>query len=451
MRLVIGVLSGVALTTTLLAAQEPELCPLHPANGVGLGSPTASATTTPPFPWEAAVEPTPTPFPHPELELVTQARPGGQRRWIESRRLSVRGVVRGCQTLEAGGTDPVPRGGAAQLAASVHGLILMNAFHTSEDVNNSDVPQFVLPLSTGPSRSTSSATVRQSRVTVTAVAPEFAGGALTGELDVDFFGGQQPSTGGRTFPLLRIRKAFAALTWTRFAVLAGQESPLIADVSPSSIASIGFPEFAGSGNLWLWIPQLRVSADLPPTGAIRLGAEVAALAPTSGEPQGSFLTQPDAAERSDRPYLQGRVRGRWGAGESEGEVSFGGHYGWLMDSTGGRISSKALTVSVWTPLAAGFELRGEAFTGQVLAGLGGGGIGQNMVRNGVPVETKGGWVQLNYRAGSWELGAGGGIDDPDDDDLVASSRLRNTTFEGHVIWRHQPAVVGLTGRGIRTR
>jgi hypothetical protein len=334
--------------------------------------------------------------------------------------------------------------------ASVHGLILTNAFHTSEDVNNSDVPQFVLPL-TGPSRSTSSATVRQSRVTVTAVAPEFAGGALTGELDVDFFGGQQPSTGGRTFPLLRIRKAFAELIWTRFALLVGQESPPIAEVSPSSIASIGFPEFAGSGNLWLWIPQLRVSADLPPAGGVRLGAEVAALAPTSGEPQGSFLTQPDAAERSDRPYLQGRVRGRWGVGENEGEVSFGGHYGWLMDSTGGRISSKALTVSVWTPLAAGFELRGEAFTGQALAGLGGGGIGQNMVRNGVPVETKGGWVQLNYRAGSWELGAGGGIDDPDDDDLVASSRLRNTTFEGHVIWRLLPAVLGLTGRGIRTR
>src|SRR5215204_5989412 len=75
------------------------------------------------------------------------------------------------------------------LDASVHGLILMNAFHTSNDVNNSDVPQFVLPPGTGPKRTTSSATVRQSRITVTALVPEFAGGQLTGELDVDFFGG----------------------------------------------------------------------------------------------------------------------------------------------------------------------------------------------------------------------------------------------------------------------
>jgi hypothetical protein len=337
-----------------------------------------------------------------------------------------------------------------ELQASVEGLILMNAFHTTDNVNNSDVPQFVLPPTASSSRSTSSATVRQSKVMVSAVVPEFAGGALAGELEVDFFGGQQPSTGGRTFPLLRIRRAMAELTWARFALLVGQESPPIAEVSPSSIASIGFPDFAAAGNLWLWIPQIRVGADLAPTGGIRFGAEVAALAPTSGEPQGTFLTQPDAAERSEHPYLQGRVRARWGEVEDAGEVSFGGHYGWLLDSTDARVPSKALVVSVWTPLAGGIELRGEAFIGQALAGLGGGGIGQNMVRDGVPVEGKGGWVQLNYRAGRWELGAGGGIDDPDDDDLVASSRLRNTAFEGHVIWRQLPVVVGLEVRGLRT-
>jgi hypothetical protein len=338
-----------------------------------------------------------------------------------------------------------------KLEGSVHGLVLMNAFHTSKDVNNSDVPQFVLPAASGVERSTSSATVRQSRVTVNGFLSEFAGGQLLGELDVDFFGGQQPSTGGRTFPLLRIRKAFAELTWSQFTVLAGQESPPIAEVSPSSIASIGFPGFAGSGNLWLWIPQIRLSGDLRPMSGVRLGAELAALAPTSGEAQGTFVTQPDAAERSGRPFVQGRVRSRWGAGEQEGEISIGGHYGWLRDSTGGLITSRAVVVSVWTPLAGGFELRGEAFTGEALAGLGGGGIGQNMVRNGVPVATKGGWAQLNYRAGGWELGAGGGIDDPDDDDLVAASRLRNTTFEGHVILRRLPVVVGLEGRGIQTR
>ena len=339
------------------------------------------------------------------------------------------------------------------IEAGVHGLILMNAFHTTGNVNNSDVPQFAVPAgATSPEGSASSATVRQSRVTAFALVPEFAGGVLEGELDVDFFGGQQPSSGGRTFPLLRIRRAVAELTWNRVALLAGQESPPVAAVSPSSVAAVGFPDHAGAGNLWLWIPQVRLSADLPSRGAVRLGAELAALAPTSGEAQSAFFTQPDIAERSGRPFLQGRLRGRWGQGERLGEVSAGGHYGWILDAAGERVPSKALAFSIWTPLGRTLDLRAEAFTGQALAGLGGGGIGQNMVRDGVAVRSKGGWAQLNVRpTEQWEIGGGGGIDDPEDEDLGEVSRLRNVSLEGHVTWRRLPAVVGVEVRHLRTR
>ena len=339
------------------------------------------------------------------------------------------------------------------IEASLHGLILINAFHTTDNVNNSDVPQFAVPPSeASPEGSASSATARQSRLTAFALVPEFAGGVLEGELDVDFFGGQQPSSGGRTFPLLRLRRAVAELTWQKVALLVGQESPPIAAVSPSSIASIGFPDFAAAGNLWLWIPQIRLGADLQSGASLRLGAEIAALAPTSGEPQGTFLTQPDIAERSGRPFLQGRVRGRWGAAEEMGEVSLGGHYGWILDAAGERVPSKALALSIWTPLGPKLDFRAEAFTGQALAGLGGGGIGQNMVRDGVPVRSAGGWAQLNLRPmQQWEIGGGGGIDDPDDEDLGETSRLRNAALEGHLTWRKLPAVVGVEVRHLRTR
>ncbi len=342
----------------------------------------------------------------------------------------------------------------ADIEAAVHGLVLMNGFHTTDKVNNSDVPQFVLPPdpADNPAASASGGTVRQSRVTVTAFVPEFAQGVLRGELDVDFFGGQQPSTGGRTFPLLRIRRAFAELVWERFALLVGQESPPIAAVSPSSLASIGFPGFAGSGNLWLWLPQVRLSGDLRPAGGVRLGAEVAALAPASGEAQTTFFTQPDIAERSGRPFLQGRLRARWGAADQPGEVSLGGHYGWIVDALGDRVASRAAALSVWTPLTGSLELRAEGFTGQALAGLGGGGVGQNMVRDGVPVRTTGGWVQLNLKPNpAWEIGGGAGMDDPDDDDLLPASRLRNLAFEGHVFWRRAPLVLGAEVRELRTR
>ena len=338
------------------------------------------------------------------------------------------------------------------LQAQIHGLILINAFANSTGFNNSDVPQFVIPRPGGVSDAAAGATVRQSRVTATALVPEFAGGQLTGELDVDFFGGQQPSTGGRTFPLLRIRRALAELTRGRLTVFVGQESPPIVEINPSSLASIGVPEFAGAGNLWLWIPQVRLGATVASAGAVRVGLELAALAPTSGDAQTAFFTQPDIAERTSRPYVQGRVRARWGDGPTQGEVNLGGHYGWL-EVGGSREASRAVAASVWTPLGGVLELRGEAYTGQALAGLGGGGIGQNFGLDSAVVSTTGGWIQVNARpAGGWEIGAGGALDDPDDADLdQATQRLRNLALEGHASWRRAPAVLGAEVRWLRTR
>ena len=270
---------------------------------------------------------------------------------------------------------------------------------------------------------------------------------------MDVFGGQQPSTGGRTFPLVRLRRAFAVLERGRLTLFAGQEAPPIAEINPSSLASIGIPEFAGAGNLWLWIPQLRIGARVAEVGAVRLGLEAALLAPTSGDAQTAFFTQPDIAERSSRPFLQGRVRARWGAGQEQGEVSVGGHYGWLAVGPSRRTTSRALAVGVWTPLVRGLELRGEAYVGRALAGLGGGGIGQNFGVDSTAVETTGGWAQLNLRpVPAWELGAGVGLDDPDDADLdPAGQRLRNLALEGHTSWRRAPIVLGAEVRLLRTR
>jgi hypothetical protein len=342
-----------------------------------------------------------------------------------------------------------------EIQAQVHGLVLVNAFVNSSSVNNSDVPQFVLPSPApgGPPASSAGATVRQSRLRAQATVPEFGGGNLIAELDVDVFGGQQPSTGGRTFPLVRIRRAFAEFTRGRLGVFVGQESPPIVEINPSSLAGIGVPEFAGAGNLWLWIPQVRVGVDVTRVGAARLGIEVTALAPTSGDPQTAFFTQPDIAERSSRPYLQGRFRARWGTGDSQGEINVGGHLGWLAVGADRRVTSRAAAVSVWTPLAHGLELRGEAYTGRALAGLGGGGIGQNFGLDSAAVTTMGGWVQLNLKpTATWEIGAGAALDDPDDADLdPATQRLRNLAVEGHASWRQEPVVIGVEVRRLETR
>ena len=354
------------------------------------------------------------------------------------------------QLADQAGAVVAPREG---YRVELSGTVLVNGFSNNAKVNNSDVPQFVLPpdpLGGLPAKGLG-ATVRQTRLTLFALAPEVLGAALTGELDVDFFGGQQPSSGGRTFPLLRIRRTRADLVWRHAAVMVGQEAPLVAEVSPSSLAALGFPEFAGSGNLWLWIPQVR--AGFSGGGAVRAGVDVAALAPTAGTAQDLFTTQPDRAERSARPFLQGRAFARWGDPDDPSEMSAGAHLGWLATTGDSLLVTKAVVGALRLALTRYVDLRGEAFAGQALGVLGGGGIGQSVGLNDVPVRTKGGWAQINLRpVPELEIGGGAGLDDPDDADLdPAIARLENRTFSGHLTWRPRPLVIGVEFRRIGTR
>src|SRR5574341_115858 len=211
------------------------------------------------------------------------------------------------------------------------GLVLVNGFFNNARVNNSDVPQIVLPPDPALNLPASHAggTVRQSQVALTASVPQlFRGASFHGELDLDFFGGQQLTPGGRTWPLVRLRRVRADLEWPHGWVMFGQEAPPIAEVNPSSLAQVGRVGFARAGNLWLWVPQVRAGAEVGT--AVKIGIEGAVLAPAAGDALGVgfFFTQPDRAERSRRPHLQARLRLRWDEAESAGEISLGGHYGW---------------------------------------------------------------------------------------------------------------------------
>ena len=101
--------------------------------------------------------------------------------------------------------EPAAPAPASHRTVEFSGLVLINGFFTNARVNNSDVPQFAEADTTGVAGT--GATIRQTRLGVFVTDPEVLGGSFTGELDVDFFGGQEPSSGDRTFPLLRVRRA----------------------------------------------------------------------------------------------------------------------------------------------------------------------------------------------------------------------------------------------------
>jgi hypothetical protein len=248
----------------------------------------------------------------------------------------------------------------------------------------------------------------------------------------------------------------------------GAETPLISDLNPMSLAAVGIPAFSGAGNLWNWLSQVRITRELATMGrgsrSIRWAIQGAVLAPYSntvavGEPDAV-----DAGERSRRPAIEARLRARWGEAEAErpstgttmigdrgGEIGIGMHRGWVATAPGVLEGSHAVSLDAHVVPFGGVELRGEAYAGQVLRGLGGGGIAQNFGPLGAPVRDVAAWAQFNVQPHAVLVtGIGCGVDlvDPD----ANPARLQNTACAAHVTWRPmQPLVFGVEYRQLGTR
>lgn len=357
--------------------------------------------------------------------------------------------------------------------------MLTNVFVTSGRVNNVDVPQIVLPPSAAaaptPTNQALGFTLRQTRIGAAASVEHVLGGTFMSDIDFDLFSGTQSGSGDRRlFPEPRLRTARARLVWKRTEMMFGSDAPLISHLDPVSLASVGVPDFSGAGNLWNWLGQVRLTQALTPardsTRGVRIAFQAAVMAPYAstlaiGEPD-----VVDAGERSGRPAFEGRIRARWGEDESPtaepaiglpgGEFGIGMHRGWVVAAPGLLLESHALSADVRAVLARGVELRGEAYVGRLLRGLGGGGIAQNFGRPaatappgalGAPIRDVAGWVQVNLQpAALLGYGIGCGIDvaDPDADPV----RLQNTVCALHVDWRPiQPLVFGAEYRHLGTR
>jgi hypothetical protein len=336
---------------------------------------------------------------------------------------------------------------ASRVRVEVFGRVMMNVFSNSGRVNAVDVPTFVRDTAGRPGLS---AALRQTSFGLMVHADRVIGARFTGELHTDFFGGQQPSSGGRHFPLWRLRTARAELVWPRGELMVGQEVPLLNGLNPTSVAAFGTPEFTAAGNLWLWLPQVRGTWYLSRGGA--LAVQGALLAPASGDAVEAFDTDFDAAERSSRPSVQGRLRGQWMVGERRGEVGVAAHQGWLRNAADVPVTSAAFAVDASLPLGDHVTLRGEWYRGRALRGLGGGGIGQGLTTTGQPVRDQGGWGQLEIAPSSrLSLGGGCGISNPDDDQPLPGRRLRNRTCATFVTVRPGgPLLLSLGWRGMTT-
>ncbi len=311
---------------------------------------------------------------------------------------------------------------ASKYKVRLSGLVLMDLFSNRGGVLNADVPGIVDnadPL--GRSNSTG-LSLRQSQIGLEVFGPQIAGARTHGELQADFAGGFPYAPNGVTFGLLRLRTGTIHLDWAHTSVVAGQDSPFFSALSPTSFATLAEPALSYAGNLWTWVPQVRVEHRVTLSENSSLALQGGILDGLTGEPPlYSYGRAPQAGEYSRQPGYAGRVA--WSHNLLGQPLAFGagGYYSKQNWGFGRTVNSWASTLDWMAPLAKWLSLSGEFYRGQALGGLGAGtyrsalfsGAANDPASQVRGLETMGGWSQLKVRASSkLEFNAAGGQDNP---------------------------------------
>jgi hypothetical protein len=139
-------------------------------------------------------------------------------------------------------------------------------------------------------------------------------------------------------------------------------------------------------------------------------------------------------------------------------ISAGVHQGWVGGYGDTLVSAQAVAVALQIPFSGFLELRAEGFLGEGTELFAPARVRWHQVitLDDLPIQSKGGWVQLLLRPHrELELGGGYGIDDPRDEDVQRysgplPSRLENTAWEVHGHWRRGPLVLAGEYRRIET-
>ncbi len=353
--------------------------------------------------------------------------------------------------------------------------LIVNGWRTTGIASNSEVPTFAAVARPADPRYGSTGlhtlglSMRQSLVGASVSVDSVLGGVLVADVELDFFSRALDPI-PPLFPEPRLRTARAMLVWPRTEVMVGMETPLISDLTPITAAGVAIPTFTAAGNLWNWLPQLRVTRELWRRGAVTpvsIALQGAVMSPFSADRHVTDAAGPDAGQLSGRPALESRARLRWGIEEDVaglqsviqrgGEVGVGAHRGWLRAVGDTNLTSWATSADGRVALGHGVEVRGEAYRGRLLRGLGGGAIGQNfgvlgdnVDKPGVPLTDVAGWVQINAQ---WHPRVIAGVGCGTDRVLGASAdRRRNSVCAVHAMWRPaQPLLFSFELRDFKTR
>jgi hypothetical protein len=321
---------------------------------------------------------------------------------------------------------------ASKYRMRLSGLVLMNLFSNRGAVDNADFPSWATGSTPFTSDGSFGATLRQSELGLEVFGPQVAGARTSGEVQVDFAGGIPNTLNGVNYGLVRLRTASMRMDWENTSVVAGQDALFFSPRSPSSFASLAIPAFGYSGNLWGWIPQVRVEHRFDLSDSENFTIQGGILDNLAGEPPYTvFSRAPQAGESTAQPAYAARAawtRSIHGQPLTLGAASYYSRQNWSFE----RYTDGWSAMADWEiPLASRFSLSGEFYRGRAIGALGAG-IGQTVIFSGNPVDPRtqirgvnaiGGWSQLKFKATSkLEFNGAFGLDNPYGTDTLAFPR-----------------------------
>jgi hypothetical protein len=307
----------------------------------------------------------------------------------------------------------------------ISGLFLLNLYDNRGTLENQDVPTLAEPPQTEPvyvSRSSFGGTIRQSQLRLQAFGPDIGGARSSADLQFDFAGGFPNTWNGSSMGMLRLRTGTVRLDWTNTSIVAGQDHLFFAPLSPASLATLATPALSYAGNLWAWVPQVRLEHRVVLSESSSLSLQAGILDSLSGDyPDNTYTRYPAAGELSGQPAYASRLSLSQRVFGQNLTVGFGGYYGRQNWGFSRIVDGWAGTTDVTLPLGKLFEFSGEFYRGRSVAGLGGG-VGQSTLFAGAPddpstvikgLDSMGGWAQLKFKPRTnFEINGALGIDNP---------------------------------------
>ena len=330
----------------------------------------------------------------------------------------------------------------------ITGMALFNTYLNSANNGGTQNPTFAAQT---PGIERGGATLRQ-----TVVGLEFRGpltvwgGKVHGSLYMDFFAG----TGQLLDQAMRIRTASIDIDWKSRSISAGLEKPIFSPREPNSLAQVGVSPLTGTGNLWLWLPQVKVEQRIRFGPQTQLRAQVGMIATRESLSiqSGSFVPQ---LATSSRPGLQGRFEVSHGSEDRRIEIAPGFHTS-STHVANTSVPSNVVSVDWFIKPLSKLEITGAFYDGQNVMHLGTGAIRQGFVvsAEGIanPVRSRGGWAQAAFIATRRvTFNFFGGQQDDRDADLPAGRIGLNQKFGGNFFYRLAPNVLaGFEASQLRT-